>query len=138
LTRRAVGAGAVALVGASLLAACAAPLRPTATPFPTAGPAPSGPAPGGGPPPGMREVVLPRGPTPTAVPGSRPPETPLVKMRRQYWLLVAPQAGAARLEVGLVGGERTWTVKEEVDGWVRIDAGPFTGWAPRDAVDFVR
>jgi hypothetical protein len=136
---RAGGPWAALALAAALLSACAAPLRPTATPVPTAGPAPkSGPAASGGPPPGMQQVVVNRGATPTAVPGSRAPEAQVVKMRRQFWLLEAPQPSAARLPVGLVGGERTWDVKEQVEGWVRIDAGPFTGWAPVDAVEFVR
>jgi hypothetical protein len=58
-------------------------------------------------------------------------------MLRDYWLLEAPRSDAARLEVGLVGMGRTWTAKEQTSAWVRIDAGPFTGWAPLDAVEFV-
>ena len=57
-------------------------------------------------------------------------------MRQEYWLLEAPRSDSQRLPVGLIGTERVWTAKEEVDGWVRIDAGPFTGWAPASLVDF--
>jgi hypothetical protein len=80
-----------------------------------------------------------RGPTPTAVPGSHAPEAPQVRMRREYWLLEAPRADAQRVSpVGLVGVGPTWRAEEEVSGWVRIDAGPFTGWAPTDAIEFAR
>ncbi len=57
-------------------------------------------------------------------------------MAREFWLLEAPRPDAQRLPIGLLGVGPIWDAREEVDGWVRIDAGPFTGWAPRDAVQF--
>lgn len=123
----------VMLLLAVATTACAAP-APTATPLPTPGaPAPSGMQP----PPGFKPVVVRRGSTPTPVAGSRPPRTPKVKLKREYWLLEAPRSDAQRLEVGLLGAGPHWDAKEETDTWVRIDAGPFTGWAPIDVVEFV-
>lgn len=122
--------GAVALSAALLLfVSCASP-RPTATPFPTPGPAPTGAA-------GAKPLVISRGPTPTAHPGSRPARTGQVKMKEDYWLLEAPRTDAQRLApIGLVGRGPNWSAREEVEGWVRIDAGPFTGWAPLAVVEF--
>lgn len=58
-------------------------------------------------------------------------------MRREFWALAAPRADAQRVQpIGLLSPGRTWDAKEQVDGWVRIDAGPFTGWVPIDAVEF--
>jgi hypothetical protein len=118
----------LATLGALVLVGCGGPL-PTPTRLPTPGPAP-------GPPPGFKPVVVQRGPTPTPVAGSQAPRSTKVKMRRDYWLLEAPRPDAQRLPIGLVGVGPAWDAKEEASGWVRIDAGPFTGWAPVDAVEF--
>jgi hypothetical protein len=118
--------GGLAVGLAIVIAGCAAPPRPTATPLPTPGPAP----------PGAKPVFIQRRPTPTAVPGSRPPRAATLKLRQEYWLVEAPRADAQRLPVGLLGTQPTWAAKEEVDGWVRIDAGPFTGWAPSNLVEW--
>ena len=112
-------AGTVAVVAISC-----APIPPTPTPLPAPQPPSAG-----------KAVVVRRGPTPTAVPGGRPLPNVKVRMRREYWLLEAPRGDARRLEIGLVGMGRPWDAVEETDTWVRIDAGPFTGWAPRDAVE---
>ena len=116
---------AAALAAALVSAACLAPVAPTPTPLP---------APGA--PPGAKPVFIPRQPSPTAVPGSRPPRSATVRLKQEYWLLEAPNEGAQRLPVGLIGTGRTWPAKEEANGWVRIDAGPFTGWAPVSVVDY--
>jgi hypothetical protein len=70
------------------------------------------------------------------MPGSRPPTSTKVTMREQYWLLELPRDDAQRLPIGLIGTGREWDAKEMVGGWVRIDAGPFTGWAPTSVVTF--
>jgi hypothetical protein len=112
---------------AAVLGGCGAAPRPTATRLPPPGPAPAD----------LKPIAVTRGPSPTPVPGSRPPRAARVRMRQEYWLLEAPRPDAQRLRVGLLGTARDWEAREEVDGWVRIDAGPFTGWAPESTVEFV-
>ncbi|TAK22304.1 MAG: hypothetical protein EPO26_11425 [Chloroflexota bacterium] len=123
------GAAIVAL----LVAACA-PVGPTATPMPT----PFVARPGVAAPP-QKPIVVNRGATPTRVAGGFTPRGSKVRVKADYWLLEAPRADAQRLpQIGLVGVGRTWDAKEQTpSGWVRIDAGPFTGWAPLDVIEFV-
>jgi hypothetical protein len=124
-------------IGLGLVGCAPVESRRASVGLPTPGPPPAGASAQVNPPPGIQAVTVRRGPTPTPVQGSRPPPSSKVKMKREFWLLEGPRVDAQRLPIGLVGQDRTWDVKEETDGWVRIDAGPFTGWAPRDAVEFV-
>jgi hypothetical protein len=138
---RAVGRfAAFAAVGLLCLGCGALEVRPTETPLPTPGIAPvkvevelapirdAPPAP---------EVLPTRGPTPTAWPGTTAPPTRKVRLVQQVWLVEEPRADATRvLPIGAIAGGVEAEAIEVVGGWVRIDPGPFTGWAPLEAVQF--
>jgi hypothetical protein len=130
--------GAFAAVALLCLGCGALEVRPTETPLPTPGIAPVQvdikPISDAPPPP---EVLPTRGPTPTRWAGATPPEARKVRLVRQVWLLVEPRADAGRvLPVGAIAPGVEAEAVEVVEGWVRIDPGPFTGWAPLDAVRF--
>ena len=116
-----------------------AELRPTPTHLPTPGPAPTALAPFVPKAvPTIPDVLPTRGATPTAWPGARPARSRAVRMIRQVWLLEAPRADAPRvLPVGAIAPGVDAMAVEEAEGWVRIDPGPFTGWAPVDTVEFL-